>query len=92
MNADLLASRGNGTRQRERASAARMPAYLEPGASTAVESNVSYRLGKLRERGVLRGSCRPGIVSTASTAGGAGSSTARALRARSARAMQNGKC
>jgi SAM-dependent methyltransferase len=33
-----------------------MPAYLEPGASTAVESNVSYRLGKLRDFGVLRGS------------------------------------
>lgn len=36
--------------------AARMPAHLEPGASTAVESNVSYRLGKLRSYGVLRGS------------------------------------
>ncbi len=56
MNADLLTDRGNGTHRRSRASAARMPAYLEPGASTAVESNVSYRLGKLRERGVLRGS------------------------------------
>ena len=36
--------------------AARMPRYLEPGASTAVASNVSYRLSKLRKQGVLHGS------------------------------------
>jgi SAM-dependent methyltransferase len=34
---------------------ARSPAVLNPGASTAVETNVAYRLGKLRDRGLLKG-------------------------------------
>jgi SAM-dependent methyltransferase len=34
---------------------ARTPAILNPGASTAVETNVAYRLGKLRDRGLLKG-------------------------------------
>ncbi|ACL61619.1 class I SAM-dependent methyltransferase [Methylobacterium nodulans] len=33
----------------------RQPAYLHPGGSTAVGSNVEYRLGKLKETGVLKG-------------------------------------
>jgi ubiquinone/menaquinone biosynthesis C-methylase UbiE len=59
MSTDLLenqAANTSDTRQREHASVDRMPAYLEPGASTAVASNVSYRLGKLRDYGVLHGS------------------------------------
>ena len=61
---------GNGTLVWNGASAARMPRYLEPGASTAVESNVSYRLSKLRERGVLHGAwldcgCSSGGYTTA---------------------------
>jgi ubiquinone/menaquinone biosynthesis C-methylase UbiE len=48
--------RRNGTVERNGTGATRMPRYLEPGASTAVASNVSYRLGKLRAQGVLHGS------------------------------------
>jgi SAM-dependent methyltransferase len=33
----------------------RLPGHLEPGGSTAVGTNVSYRLGKLVDLGVLRG-------------------------------------
>jgi SAM-dependent methyltransferase len=34
---------------------ARSPAVINPGASTAVKTNVTYRLGKLRDRGLLKG-------------------------------------
>jgi SAM-dependent methyltransferase len=33
----------------------RLPAHLEPGSSTAVRSNVAYRLGKLESLGLLHG-------------------------------------
>ena len=58
VEAGVLAGRPverNGTSELHGTHADRLPRYLEPGASTAVESNVAYRLSKLREWGVLRG-------------------------------------
>lgn len=51
MGAGTLSARANGSAPHAR----RMPRYLEAGASTAVGTNVRYRLTKLRERGLLRG-------------------------------------
>ena len=65
------------TRRNERFSPDnRQPGYLHPGGSTAVRSNVQYRLGKLKELGILKGvwldcGCAEGGYTEALTSWGA---------------------